>query len=50
LPAAAVIFLTGGVSPPAVAAEALETFVVLPINILGIALIAKGIEVKNRER
>jgi len=50
LPAVAVIILTGGVSPPAIAAEALETFVVLPINILGIALIAKGAEAKNRER
>lgn len=50
LPAVAVIILTGGVSPPAIAAEALETFVVLPINILGIALIAEGAEAKNRER
>ena len=44
LPAAAVIISTGGVTPPAVAAEALEIFVVLPINILGIYLIADALE------
>ncbi|HXD11782.1 MAG TPA: hypothetical protein VN653_17080, partial [Anaerolineales bacterium] len=49
LPAIAVIIITGGVTPPAIAAEVLETVVVLPVNILGIYLIAKGIKVKNEE-
>jgi RHS repeat-associated protein len=44
LPAALVIVATGGVTPPAVAAEALELLVVLPINILGIYLIADALE------
>jgi len=49
LPAFAVIVLSGGVTPPAVAAEALETFVVLPVNIFGIYLIAQGIEERKKE-
>jgi hypothetical protein len=47
LPAAGVIIGSGGVTPPAVAAEALETLVVLPVNVFGIYLISKGLEVKN---
>jgi hypothetical protein len=38
LPAAYVIVVTGGVTPPAIAAEAIELLVVLPINALGIYL------------
>lgn len=49
LPAIAVIVMTGGVTPPAIAAEALETFVVLPINIFGIYLIKQGLEAKNNQ-
>jgi hypothetical protein len=39
LPCAYVIGVSGGVSPPALAAEALEVFVVLPVNLMGIYLI-----------
>jgi hypothetical protein len=49
LPAAAVIFLSGGVTPPAIAAEILETVVILPINIFGIYLIKQGAEAKRSE-
>ena len=37
-----VIVATGGVSPAAIAAEALEVFVVLPLNIFGIYLMAES--------
>jgi hypothetical protein len=39
LPCAYIIVVTGGVSPPAIAAEAVEVFVVLPANALGLYLI-----------
>jgi hypothetical protein len=39
LPCAYVIVATGGVTPPAIAAEALEVFVVLPANLFGLYLI-----------
>ena len=49
LPAFVVIVFSGGATPPAIAAEALETFVVLPVNIYGVYLIAQGLEAKRNE-
>ena len=49
IPAIVVIVLSGGLTPPAIAAEALETLVVLPINIFGIYLIEQGKEAKNNK-
>jgi hypothetical protein len=49
LPAFAIIVLSGGVTPPAIAAEVIETVVVLPVNIFGIYLIAQGLEAKRNE-
>jgi hypothetical protein len=40
IPAAAVIVMSGGATPPALAAELLEVGVVLPVTALGIYLIA----------
>lgn len=42
VPAAYVIIVGGGVSPPALIAEALEILVVLPATIFGIVLIAES--------
>jgi len=42
VPAAYVIVVGGGVSPPALIAEALEVLVVLPATIFGIILIAES--------
>jgi hypothetical protein len=44
LPCVAVIVLSGAGTPPAIAAEAIEIFVVLPANILGIYLITSASE------
>jgi len=39
LPAAALIIGGGGITPPAILGEVLETFVVLPVTLFGIYLI-----------
>lgn len=42
IPAAYVIVAGGGVSPPAIAAEVLETVIVLPLNLVGLYLMGES--------